>query len=132
MNVRLYTPEDYPTLLTWWEGHEVAAIPKGLLPSLGVVIEDDKGPILAAWLYRDADGKLGWIAWTVSRPGSPGRSVYRAVKQMLGAMEELAKEFKIPLLYAQLMQPGLRRVFESSGFIASHPVQQMTKLVLCR
>ena len=128
MMTRLYDPADYDTFAKWWTGRGGIVVPKVLLPSLGVIVEDDKVMRAAAWLYRDSDSKVGWVAWTVTNPENTAFASVRAVQLLLGAMAALAEEFKLPLLYAQIQQKGLMKAFERAGFQTSHPVTQMVRL----
>ena len=127
MKTRLYDAEDYQTVRPWWDIRGETRVPKELLPSLGVVVEDASDLVAASWLYRDVDGKLGWVAWTVTNPANSAFRSARAIQLLLGAMVSLAEEFSIPLLYAQVMQSGLSKAFQRAGFQNTHIVNQMIR-----
>lgn len=129
MRTRLYSSEDYPKILPWWTRRDATPIPPQLLEGMGVVVEAPDGVLLAsAWLYVERGGRLAWLAWTITNPDNSPLTSAKALRILLGAMDELADVLGVPMIYAQIQQPSLKRLFESCGFEATHQSTQLLKI----
>lgn len=65
METRLYTPYDKAELDQWWEAHNMAPIPEGLLPETGYLVQG----VAAGFLYR-TDSGVALVENFISNPAS--------------------------------------------------------------
>ena len=120
IQLREYTPEDYPQLAQWWEGHGWSPVPELILPKLGIIAdmhaEESITPTAAAWLYMDNSSSVAMLKWMVSNPEANPRHVLRALKEILGFLKERAKELGYNVILATCRQDSLSKVLTKSGF----------------
>jgi hypothetical protein len=69
MQIRAYTPADFPTLEQWAEARGITVIPQ-MLSKNGFMIEDEAGPIAVAFVYLTFDVPLAFIDHLFTRPGT--------------------------------------------------------------
>lgn len=113
---REYTPEDYPTLLAWWEGHKWEGVPAAVLPKLGVIVEVDGRPVVAGFLYMDNSVGVSMLEWVVSNPAISGLSIVRGIRALVIFMTDRARELDYGVMLTSCRQPSLARVYEANGF----------------
>jgi hypothetical protein len=68
LSVRQYVQEDRPMLDEWWAYHKEAKMHAIRLPPLGIIVEDDAGPVAALWCYETFGTGVAWLAVPVTRP----------------------------------------------------------------
>lgn len=119
----------YDTLAAWWKGHGWAPVALCVLPRCGVMIEDDAGPVAAAFLYMENSGVgVGWMEWTVTRPELPGRQAYLAITMLTQAVREVALALDYGVVMTTARQDSLVRVLERNGFAVTD--RGMTHLLM--
>lgn len=118
MKVRLYTPEDYPTVCAWWHRRKPGwAIPEIFLPEVGFVVEYGGKPLCAAWLYEERKGLICWLAYTVSNPDNrPGQSL-KALTVLTEGAEAYCKDTHGILFVECEAASGLNRIYQNHGFV---------------
>lgn len=137
IQIRPYSPEDYPMLVTWWEGHRWPAIPQAVLPKLGAIaFHHDRGaqhedfPLCAAFLYMDNSVGVCWMEWLVSNPRGQGMETIRGINAVIGFLEEEAKRLGYGVMITSCRQESLTRIYERSGFnITDKCVTHMLKII---
>mgnify|MGYP003650262624 CR=1 FL=1 len=96
-------------------------IPEGVLPNCGSVMVGDDGQLLsAAWLYMDNSTGVAWMAWMVSNPEIGPIKSAKSLHVLLGAIEELCKEFHYECLFTMSDRKGVGHFLNRNGFIANH------------
>ena len=96
INVRKFTPEDLPEFEAWWAARHVGALPAGLLPPLGVVVEDEKGPAGMLWCYECYEVGVAWLEYPVTRPGLNVRRAGVVMAMAVAACMQYAGHHCIP------------------------------------
>jgi len=73
MTIRAYTPDDFATVEQWAKARNMALVPQLLSPN-GFLVDDEEGPVMAAWVYLIYDCPRVSIDDFYGRPGaSAGR-----------------------------------------------------------
>ena len=84
--MRMWSPEDYPMLKSWWEGHGWRPVPQAMLPPLGVIWRD----CAAGWVYMDNGGSgVAMMEWFVTDPASGLRGAKGLTHVVAFLLEEL-------------------------------------------
>lgn len=122
LQIREYTPNDYPMLCEWWRGHGWDPVHELMLPKLGVIVDefDADGfqmPIAASFLYMDNSCGVAMMEWTVSNPKAAGRSIFKAISTIIDFLAISAKEMGYSVILTTCKQPSLARVFQKGKFI---------------
>src|SRR5690348_9602348 len=67
---RLIEKSDYPVLRKWWDDRpEATEWQEALLPPLGCLAEDEKGPAAAVWAYLTVEQGVAFWEYACTRPG---------------------------------------------------------------
>jgi len=121
MKTRLYVPEDYPTIETWWARHGMAPVPEKVLPDCGVVVMDDAAePLAAVWLYQDNSVGVAWLAWLVTDGVTGPFPIEKAILVLVEAASNVAKDLNYGLLFTMTERHGLGKWFERNGWVRNH------------
>ena len=104
--------KDYPFISDWckkrnWD----LPIPKELLASEGIVVEEDQ-IICAAVLYIDQESGFSYMYGIFSDPGTSKIKLFRAMKICIDEMVNLAKSKKLKFLYTTTGETALHRLYE--------------------
>ncbi len=116
IQLRDYTPDDYPTMQAWWQGHDFAPVPAALLPATGKVAARDGVPVAAAWLYIDSTTGVAMLEWIVTDPGNPARLSAVAIGHLLVVLQAAAQAMGCPAVLASCRQDSLAKLMERTGF----------------
>ena len=110
--LRMWTPEDYPMLESWWRGHGWSPVPLRILPPLGVIFDD----CAAGWAYMDNGGTgVAWMEFLVTDPKARLKAA-RALKHVIGFLTSELKRMDYTVVWSTCKQPALARLVERSGF----------------
>lgn len=117
MNLREYTPDDHPTLTAWWKAHGFPQLPPAILPKLGIIVEHDCAPVVAAWLYMDNSVGVCMLEWLTTNPDAPLKVIPTAIRVLVDFMWERANAMDYGVMLTTCRQPALARVYEKNGFL---------------
>lgn len=118
MNLRPIDLEtDYATLTEWWKGHGWNAVPRAILPKLGVIAEHDGVQVAAAFLYMDNSVGVAMLEWLVTNPAANPVACVRSVSQVIQFLTERALELDYGVMLTSCRQPALVRLYERNGFV---------------
>lgn len=121
MPARLYAPSDYATVAAWWQGHNQPAVPQGVLPPCGFVMEEPGGRLLcAAWLYQAEGVSVAWLAWLVSNPAMTPIEAENALDGLVCASQVLARDMGATVLFTMTERHGLGALLQRRGFVPNH------------
>jgi hypothetical protein len=113
---RIWKPEDYPMLKSWWEAHGWPSVPETRLPPLGIIYDDTA----AGWLYMDNGGSgVAMIEWLVTNPGARPLAAAKAITNVVTALKAEAARMDYAIALTTCRQPALARLLERSGFIVT-------------
>ena len=113
MNFRKWDlKKDYPTIIEWckkrnWD----LPIPKKLLASEGIVVEEDS-MICVAMLYVDKESGFSYMYGIFSDPDASKIKLFKAMKICVDEMINLAKSKKLNFLYTTTGETALHRLYE--------------------
>ena len=113
MNFRKWNlKKDYPIIIEWCKKRKWdLPIPKKLLASEGIVVEEDQ-IICAAVLYIDQESGFSYMYGIFSDPGTSKIKLFRAMKICIDEMVNLAKSKKLKFLYTTTGETALHRLYE--------------------
>ena len=103
--------KDYSTLRDWCKERKWdSPFPKEVLPSLGVIIEDDS-IICAAGLYIDKQSKFGYMYGIFSRPRTGKIKLFKAMKMCVEGIKKEAENNKLSLVYTTTGESSLDKLY---------------------
>ena len=88
--VRAFEPEDIPTAEAWWGARHKSSFPAAMLPPLGVVLEDMRGPAAMLWCYESYGVGVAFLEFSITRPGLSLKEARLAVRHTIEACCVLA------------------------------------------
>lgn len=110
--LRMWKPDDYPMLKSWWEGHGWNAVPLCILPPLGVICDD----AAAGFAYMDNGGTgVAMMEWMVTDPNAGLRGV-KALHHVVTWLSQELKRMDYGAILTTCRQPALARFLEKRGF----------------
>lgn len=110
---RIVSPEDYPRLAAWWEGHGWPPVPQRILPPLGIIYADTA----AGWLYMDNGGTgVAMMEWLVTDPKAKPFEAAKALRKVVGLLKSEARRMDYPIILTTCRQASLARLLERDGF----------------
>lgn len=116
MKVSIYAEDKHRTIIDdWWLGHEYPIVPAALLPSLGAVIYDDKGPLIAGWLMMSNSNGVSYIEYIVSNPDRPD-AVFSAFSGLTSFLENQARRNNYGVVAVAIHDPSLVSLALRAGF----------------
>ena len=114
MEIREWRVTDIPTLQAWHEARHGYALSALLLPPLGFVVTDERGPCAALFCYQSYGVGVAFIDLALSRPGTSFAEAKKAfslcLKAIVLACDETHKLFRISC------DKPITRVLSSMGF----------------
>lgn len=121
IQIREYTPEDYPMLSSWWRGHGWDPVPSVILPKLGMIAEIHKDgqapkPVAAAWLYLDNSVFVGMLEWIVTDPENAPKISALGISHVTQCLRAAAKDMGYRVFLASCRQESLSRLLQRVGF----------------
>ena len=117
MKTRLFTHEDYPMLVSWWEGHGWPAVPEIALPKVGILIESLDSVLAAAWLYFETSGVVCQMEWVVTNPNNKPKDSVKALSLLLDAIDQVRAANGYKVTQTACKVPSLIRLYEKAGFV---------------
>jgi hypothetical protein len=116
MTAEPVTQKHLATICQWWETRGDGSMPPGVLPPDGFVACDDKGPLVAGWLYRPIGCQVGIVDWLVSRTGETPGTIRPAARAVFQSLQALAEKEGITRLFASVASAGMLREAQACGF----------------
>lgn len=130
MTAEPITQKHLATICQWWENRGDGSMPPGVLPPDGFVACDDKGPLVAAWLYRPIGCQIGIVDWLVSHPKKPLGTIRPAARAVFQSIQALAEKEGITRLFASASSAGMVKEAIACGFtIAGYENTHLVKLL---
>ena len=116
MTADIITQYSLRTICQWWETRGDGPMPPGVLPPDGFFASDEKGPLVAGWLYRPIGCKVAIIDWLVSRPGETPATIRPAARAVFQSLQALAEKEGCTRLFASVSSAGMLREAQACGF----------------
>ena len=113
MNFRKWNlKKDYPTIVEWCKKRKWdLPIPKELLASEGIIVEEDQ-TICAAVLYIDKESGFSFMYGIFSDPDAGKMKLFKAMKICVDEIITLAKSKKLNFLYTLTGETALHQLYE--------------------
>lgn len=127
LDVRLIQPTDMSMIAGWWKAHGWEPLPPESLPKNGLLVVDEQGPLVAAWLYR-TDSAIAWLEWFVRNPDATRERMQGAIEKLVDYACLLAQVNKFKLMFVAARNDSLLRKLESAGFVV-HENKTMSLLL---
>jgi len=103
--------KDYSTLSEWCKKRKWdSPFPKEVLPSLGIIVEDDD-IICAAGLYIDKQSNFGYMYGIFSCPGIGKIKLFKAMKMCVENIKKEAENNKLSLVYTTTGESSLDKLY---------------------
>lgn len=127
MTVHLYSAEDYPTVLSWWDAHGVTPTPEACLPRLGVIVRDvTDTPVLAAWASMDNSCGIAFLLFPVANPHTSHTATDIALTHAIGYLTQVLRELDYHTILSATHRASLARALNRRGFTLAEPVHFQT------
>jgi hypothetical protein len=107
--------EDYPELCEWWRQRKWHAPAKSKLSQYGLIAEDSRGKLAAAWFYFTGSS-WGFLEYIVTNPTAPIAPRGRAVRLLIEKFADFAAKNGVEDVLTFTESPGLKRMLQKSGF----------------
>jgi hypothetical protein len=118
---------DFQLVEEWGKSHGSVHFVETLLPPVGLMVEDDQGPIAVAWLHLSAGIGVGIVEHLFTRPGLDFKRAGDAVGYLVGCLKEVARSHDYGVLMA-FTHPGIARAAMQHGFVRGNT--NLTQLFL--
>lgn len=111
-SVRPYTPEDYPTLRTWYKKWDLPVTPESWIPKTSYVVEN----VCAGFLYRLGETPMYWIEGVITNPDVPSAERKVALNVLVDHFVGLQKTLPMEILMSSTPRESLLNIFQNHDF----------------
>ena len=118
---------DFQMVEEWGRSHGCVHFVETLLPPVGVIVEDEQGPIAVAWLHLSAGIGVGIVEHLFTRGGLGFREAGDATGYLIGCLKEIARAHDYGVLMA-FTHPPIARAAMQHGFVRANT--NLTQLFL--
>lgn len=109
LKTRIYKPEDYETLASWWDKHpQWKPVPEEWLPKVGFVVDSDGSPICAGFLYF-TNSTIAWLEYIVSDPDSDKETRSEAVDVLINQLTTQAIKVGFKVHFTSVGNPAFQK-----------------------
>ena len=113
-SIRLYTPTDYPMILSWWLAQKEPGPTQDMLPQTTVIVEDAGIPILCHSLILTNVKAFAYVAFLIGNPSVKGKQ--KAVEFLMEYWKVVARERGYNRLLTFPHKEKVKALYESYGF----------------
>lgn len=113
--IKLIDDELYEVVCGWWKALGWAVFPKDMLPKHGYVVSTNK-PVIAGFLYQEAQAKFGLLGWIVSDPESSKEERTECLDILLNHLFDKAKEEGLRGIFTFMKHGPLIEKLKQYGF----------------
>lgn len=119
MNTRIYKHTDFTDLMHWWRQHWGDAPNPSMLPSSGLISQDEDGVDRAAgWLYLDTTTPTALLCWLVANPENSARESHAHLVNVVEGLKVMAHSQTRLNIIAVFPNGTLSRLLQKCGFEA--------------
>lgn len=116
LRLRHYQPEDYPTLLGWWEEHGVDAMDASMLPVSSLIVTRYHEPVAFAALYPCNNNHVAFVHGLTVKPGMGMGDTLQVLRAVNDGLDFMAHTSGHTLLIASCEGERMVRGAEMIGF----------------
>lgn len=138
VNVRYMTLNDSVRAGNWMNlkvrqrsGIEAAAFPVEILPKTGLSCFHENRLLAVAFLYLEKSSTVAVCGWIAANPGNTPSESNIAVKELMTAMPEYARQQGATYLLTTFGNRGINRIAREAGFLpgdkAEHMIMYLSK-----
>jgi|GEM_PF-2997651 len=115
---RLYGQKtgDYQLVSGWWRARHGGALTETILPPLGVIVEDEKGPLAALWCYQTVGIGVCILEFAITRPNSSFKQSRKGLLMAAEACIQIAKAQGDYSYFRAITTPAMARCMARLGF----------------
>lgn len=121
LSVRSYTPDDRVMVADWCLDHRESPMGEIRLSPLGIIVEDEQGPVAALWCYETFGAGVAWIGVPVTRPGLSYARASTVLAFAIMAITQLAGKGHVPeatyTCFRVIGSPAMGRLLKRLGFV---------------
>ena len=99
----------------WWKGHGWPPIEYDKLPKIGIIVENNKNPLVAGFLYM-TDTNMCMPHWIVANPEISLKELKPAMKTLFDAFEREALRADKPILWTSCGTRSVIAQFKRAGY----------------
>lgn len=115
--IRLLHPTDLPMLRSWWARSGEVGPTDSMLPRESTfVLEDEKGPLLAASVLLLNIRAIAWIESFIGNPDRAGKARRRATRFAAEFVERFARFMGREFLFCMSSRPETEAYYQQLGF----------------
>ncbi len=135
MTVRPYHPDDYEMIALWRLAHADGPVDPAALPPLGVVVEDESGPLAALFCIEPAHYPAAQLELPVTRPGLSAAQATEAFTFALESIMALAGKGWEPqgsyAAFRACAPPAIARILRRFGFVRESEKELIPLIYKC-
>ena len=132
LNVRTLTEKDYDLLVKWWNDWGWDPVPQDMLPEngkSGIMIEDDKKPIIAGFLFW-SNSQMVWLDWIISDKKCSKLTRAKALYNLINMAEEMVKKAGKKYMITVSDNKSLITTFNKKGWcVDKDPLHKIIKKI---
>jgi hypothetical protein len=116
MKIKVFTSEDYDTVMGWFKEWDWPTIPPESLPPGGFVMFDETHPegVCAAWVYF-TDSNLAWLEWVVSNKKADKMTRKQGLDELVKACVDYAKMRGAKAVFSSCKNESLKDRYKRLG-----------------
>ena len=115
MEYRLYTKEDYPIIVEWWEDWGWTPFPEIALPKTGIIISKDGVDLAASFIYA-TDSCVCWAENFISNKKAPRDLRKGSIEFLIEKTVEEGKNQGFLIMMSSVEHEGLIKKLVDAGY----------------
>lgn len=137
--IDLMSPLDAEQSMCWMDARVRAemgdhaasySFPRMWIPETGLIVRDESDRVLAvAFAYFEKTAPIAFCGWLVANPANTPRQSYRAIRLLVNAMPNYARQRGAKCLLTCYGNCNLNRILEKAGFQNGETCETKFKLL---
>jgi hypothetical protein len=115
LEIRPYTPADYPQIRAIWAARGFQELPPAALPLRGRIACIGDRLIAFGFLYT-SDSAISWLEWITTNPAHTPDARNNALDLIINSLLDAARQAGAALVFTSLADRGLMRRYQAHGF----------------
>lgn len=112
--------KDSATIQPWWDDRRGFPFPAGALPPVGVIAEDETGPVAAVWLFMAVGVGVAWMAFQCTNPAASAASKLNGLRRCVESLECVAVAHDYHIVMTESYTIGMGRLWGRLGYRVNH------------
>ena len=107
---------DWQMVSGWHEARHGVPLPETILPPLGIISEDEHGPVAVWFAYQSLGVGVAFLEACVTRPGLTLQQAWAVIGRCLDGIEAVLKKEGYGMIRTFVEFPSLERCLRRFGF----------------